>query len=141
MSLYVISIAMTVVANLTYHLFQKLIHSEANPFISLGITYGTALTVTVLCYCFWPAQTNLKTDLSQMNWASFALGFSIVLLELGFLLAYRAGWNISLAALYSNVIVALLLIPIGLHVFQESLDWNKGLGALFALIGIILISK
>ena len=43
--------------------------------------------------------------LKELNWASYALGLVVVLLEVGFLLAYRAGWKISLAAVYSNVAV------------------------------------
>ena len=32
--------------------------------------------------------------------------------ELGFLLAYRSGWNLGVAALYSNAATALVLLPV-----------------------------
>ena len=49
------------------------------------------------------------------------MGLAIVVvgLEVGFLLAYRAGWNISLAAIVSNASLTLLLIPIGMLLFRE----------------------
>jgi len=40
-----------------------------------------------------------------LNWTSFALAFAIAGVEIGFLLAYRAGWNISLGAIASNVAI------------------------------------
>jgi len=71
----------------------------------------------------------------------FGLGFGILLLELGFLLAYRAGWNLSTAALASNVTVALVLLPIGLLAFREQLNAWNWMGVVLALAAIVLIGK
>ncbi|AST56348.1 membrane protein [Thermoanaerobacterium thermosaccharolyticum] len=38
---------------------------------------------------------------------------------MGFLLAYRVGWDISLGAIVSDVSVTLLLIPIGVIFFKK----------------------
>ncbi len=62
------------------------------------------------------------------NMASVILGCAVVGLELGFLLAYRSGWNISSASLVSNTLVALLLIPIGLVMYKESITLNTMIG-------------
>jgi multidrug transporter EmrE-like cation transporter len=61
-------------------------------------------------------------------------------LELGFLLAYRAGWPISLAALLANVMVGMLLLPIGLVLLREKLSWVNLLGIAVCLAGIILVN-
>jgi multidrug transporter EmrE-like cation transporter len=68
------------------------------------------------------------------------LGFAVVGLEIGFLLAYRAGWNISLAGLYANVIVALILIPIGIVFFKDQISVTKAVGIVLSIAGIIFIS-
>ena len=48
----------------------------------------------------------------QLNWASVLLAVSIVGLEVGFLLVYRSGWNIGLAAVLANVAASLILVPV-----------------------------
>jgi hypothetical protein len=76
-----------------------------------------------------------------VNWASFALGLIVVSLELGFLLAYRAGWKVSAAAVYSNVAVGLLLLPIGVWLYRESLTISNGFGIVLAVVGLVLMSR
>ncbi|MGE5454724.1 MAG: hypothetical protein ACM3O9_05965, partial [Methylocystaceae bacterium] len=66
---------------------------------------------------------------------------AIVGLELGFLLAYRVGWNISLGSLVANSIVALALIPIGILLYHEGFEINKIIGVVLCLAGLILINK
>jgi multidrug transporter EmrE-like cation transporter len=61
-------------------------------------------------------------------------------LELGFLLAYRAGWNISLAGLVSNTTVAMLLLPVGLVLFRERLSGINAVGVVVALLGLVLMN-
>jgi len=48
-------------------------------------------------------------------------------LELGFLLAYRKVWNISVAGFLSNTLVALMLIPVGLLLFKETISLRYAL--------------
>ena len=77
----------------------------------------------------------------QLNWASYALGLVVVLLEVGFLLAYRAGWKISVAAVYSNVAVGLLLLPIGYLFYREALTATNILGIALAVVALVLMSR
>ena len=119
---------LTIAANVGYHLSQRSIDAGTNPLVSLQITYAVALLVTCAALPFFPSQTAAPwpAQLRSANWASYALGVAIVGLELGFLLAYRAGWKVGVAALYSNAAVTLLLIPPGILFFQERLDFRKG---------------
>lgn len=80
-------------------------------------------------------------SLQKLNWTSYALGLAIIGLELGYLLAYRAGWDLSLGALVSNSAVSLLLIPLGLLLFKERLTVVNGIGIVFCLIGLLLINS
>ena len=41
------------------------------------------------------------------------MGIAIVAVELGVLLAYRAGWRMSVASLTVNSALALVLVPVG----------------------------
>jgi drug/metabolite transporter (DMT)-like permease len=140
MNSYTFSIALTVLANVGYHLCQKSINQGVSPLISLIATYAVALLTALIAAPFFG--TSLAwASFRELNWASYGLGFGILLLELGFLLAYRAGWNLSTAALASNVTVALVLLPIGLLAFREQLNaWNWA-GVILALAAIVLIGK
>ncbi|MEM6292604.1 MAG: hypothetical protein AAGA54_15125 [Myxococcota bacterium] len=141
MSLYVISIGLTILANVGYHLLQRAIRPDLNPLISLISTYATALLACAIALPFFRGDTPLGEQFGKLGWPSAVLGLAIIALELGFLLAYRAGWNISIAALYSNAAVALLLLPIGLMAFSEGMDLRKAAGLVCAFIGLLLLSS
>ncbi len=141
MSLYIIAIALTIVANIGYHLLQRSIRPDLNPVLALVATYATALVVSLIAMPFFRGETPWSTQVRKLGWMSFGLGLCVVLLELGFLLAYRAGWNISVAALYSNAAVALLLLPVGLLAFSEGMDTRKAAGLLCTFVGLILLSQ
>ncbi len=83
---------------------------------------------------------SLRAALGQLNWASFVLAFEIVGLEVGFLLAYRAGWNISSAAIFVNVAGTLLLVPVGLLFFKEKLSAVNLLGILVCILGLVMVN-
>ncbi|MGR6835969.1 EamA family transporter [Syntrophomonas erecta] len=138
---YYLPIVLTIVANVFYHIFQKSIPEAANPMLSLIITYLTATLLSVLILLFGFKDTSIIAEIRKVNWASYALGVAIIGLELGFLLAYRAGWNVSLGALISNIAVSVLLIPIGIALFKETLTMQSFLGIVLCVSGLILINK
>jgi uncharacterized membrane protein len=138
--LFYLAIGLTVVANVLYHIFLKLTPATVNPLLSLMVTYLVAATATAVIYLLYPDKTALTVGLKELNWASYALGLAIVGLEVGFILAYRAGWNISLAGLVSSTTVSMLLIPVGLLLFKESLTAVNMLGIALCLIGLILVN-
>lgn len=140
MNLYVGSIALTIAGNIAYHLLNKSVAPNAHPFASLVATYGVGLAVSLLVLLV-DARGAVGAGLRGLNWASYALGAVVVLLELGFLLAYRAGWKVSAAAVYSNVAVGLLLLPIGLLAYRESLSGANAAGIVLAVASLVLMTR
>lgn len=134
------ALALTVLANVLYHLVQKVIPGNVNPMLSLTATYLVAATASILLLPLFPLQGSLGAEIRKISWPSLGLGAVIVGLELGFLLAYRAGWNISLASLVANTTVALLLIPFGLLLFKEHLTPLNIVGMILALAGLVLVN-
>jgi len=139
MYLFYFAILLTILSNIFYHLCQKSISNDINPILSLMVTYITAIIVCLIILPLYNKEINFSHSIKELNWANFTLGIAIVGLELGFLLAYRAGWNISIAALVSNVAVAIFLIPIGICFFKEGLTIVNILGIIFSIVGLILI--
>jgi multidrug transporter EmrE-like cation transporter len=140
MFLFYLSIGLAITSTLLYHIMQKLTPVDVNPALALIVTYITSLALCVLLFPLFPLQTSLKAALGQLNWASFGLAFAIVGLEVGFLLAYRAGWNISIAAIFVNVAGTLLLVPVGLLFFKEKLSLVNLLGILVCILGLIMVN-
>ena len=140
--LYYLTITLTIVSSVLYHLFLKVTPVSINPMFSLAITYLTASVVTLAIYPFYPMDKAVPflNNFKELNWVSYALGFAIVGLEVGTLVAYRVGWNISLFNIVASTTVSVLLIPVGLMVFKESLTTTTIMGLTFCLLGLVLIN-
>ena len=141
MLVYVLPMVLVVFSSLVYNLCQKATPQNVNPFSALLITYLTAALLTVVAALLYRADEGFWASFSKLNWTSFVLGVSIVGLEAGYLLAYRAGWNLGVSSLVANTIMALLLIPIGIIVFQEGFSLYKAAGIVLCIGGLILINK
>lgn len=140
MWLYYSAIALTVVANVFYHILQKSTPLNVNPMLSLIITYVSAAVLCLILLPFYPEQNGFIESFKRINWVSYAMGFAIVGLELGYLLAYRAGGSISVTAIISNAAVTMLLIPIGLLLFREHVSLTNLIGIVLCFSGILLIN-
>jgi len=137
---YYAAIMLTVASNVLYHIFQKVTPAAANPLLALAVTYATSTVFCLGLFFVLPENRSLTDSLKVITWSSAALGLAIVGLELGFLLAYRSGWNISLAALASTVAVALVLLPIGLMFFRERLSLANSAGFFLCILGLVLMN-
>jgi multidrug transporter EmrE-like cation transporter len=140
MFLFYFSVGLAISSTLLYHVTQKLTPTNVNPALALFVTYAVSLILCGLLVPFFPLAEDVRSALGQLNWASFGLAFAIVGLEVGFLLAYRAGWNISIAAIFVNVAGTLLLAPIGLLFFKERLSPVNLLGILVCILGLIMVN-
>ena len=140
MNQYWVSVAMTIAGNVGYHLLNKSVAPTAHPFASLVATYGVGLLVALAVLAI-DAPRGILAGMRDLNWASYLLGAVVVSLELGFLLAYRAGWQVSVAGLYANVAVGIVLIPIGTVLYRETLTYSQGAGIALAVVSLILMSR
>ncbi|HEY6931726.1 MAG TPA: hypothetical protein VJA66_18795 [Thermoanaerobaculia bacterium] len=138
MTLFLVSLLVIVLSNVVYHVSQKSIAPGAHPLVSLLVTYTVAVVVTLLLFPFFPLRGPLDQAVRKINWASLVVGVAIVGVELGFLLAYRSGWRISIGSAAANAAVAIVLIPTGLLLFGEKLSAANAAGLVLCLAGLIL---
>jgi len=136
-----LSAGTVVAASVGYHLSQKAIPQAANPMLSLIITFLTAIVATLLILPFFPGNTPILRELGKLNWASVAVGLTIVCVDVGYLLMYRSGWAISLGSVFSNALVALILLPVGAVIFREKLAFSNYVGVVLTLVGIYLVVR
>lgn len=135
------SMAMTIVANLSYALCLKNTAPQANPLAALMITYSIALAASLALYPLLSEGHGLVHEFKQLNVWSYLLGVVIVGLEVGFIYVFRAGWPVTYATMFSNVAVAALLIPIGYVFFHDRLSTVNYLGVALAVTGLVLMAK
>jgi multidrug transporter EmrE-like cation transporter len=141
MLLAYVSVGLAILSNLLYNVLMKLTPSGANPALALTVSYLIALGLSsTVLWVFFPLQTTLREAFQQLNWTSVSVGVVIVGIELGFLLAYRTGWKISLLQIIVSATVTLLLIPVGLMAFKEKVSWVNVVGVALCLAGLILVN-
>ncbi len=140
MTLFYFSIALAICSSALYHFSQKQIPAGVDPIISVIVTYAVSLILCLVLLYFLPPKQGLLQAVRQLNWASYVLALSLVGLEVGFLLVYRAGWNIGLAAVLVNVVASLILIPLALLVFKDRLSWVNILGIVVCLGGLVMLN-
>lgn len=140
MIMYYLSITIAILSSALYHFSQKATPRGVNPPTALLVTYTVAMLLTASLLFIMSAREGMLVELRRLNWASFLLALSIVGLEVGFLLVYRAGWNLGLAAVLVNVMASLLLVPVALFVFKDRLNWVNIAGILACLAGLIMLN-
>ena len=140
MFLFYFSITLAIVSSALYHFSAKSTPANVNFSISLIVTYLVALGIVLLSMLFFPVKNGLSTELKQLNWASFLLAVAIVGIEFGFLLVYRSGWNLGIAAVLVNVVGSLILVPIAIFVFKDKLNWINIVGILVCLVGLVMLN-
>lgn len=138
---FYLPIALAIGGNLLYHLSQKSIPKTVNPIFVITIAYVVGIVACLLYSLAYPNDKSFMDTLRESNWAVYAMGVGAVIIEVGFLLAYRAGWNISTAAVVCSTAVTLALIPIGVFGFKEHLSVRNVVGLLLCMLGLILVAK
>jgi multidrug transporter EmrE-like cation transporter len=140
MFLFYFSITLAILSSALYHFSQKATPTDVNPAVAIMVTYAVAFGLTLLLSFFIPTQSSFLAEVRQLNWATYLLAFSIVGLEVGFLLVYRAGWNVGIAAVLTNVVASLLLVPVALLVFKQQLSWINIIGIVVCLAGLVMLN-
>jgi uncharacterized membrane protein len=132
---------LAVVGGVLYHLAQKSIPKGMNPFYATIIAYLIGSVLCAICAAIYPGGKSFGDSVKDSNWAVLALGFGVAAIELGFLLAYRAGWRIGIATIAANVAMTVVLIPVGIVIFKDQLSLRNVVGLAFCILGLILVVR
>jgi drug/metabolite transporter (DMT)-like permease len=136
-----IALAIALTGQVLYHFCQKSVAPNVNPILALIAFYILATLVSLPLLMIFPVNGSVMQQLGQMNWAVIGVAASIVLIEVGFLLAYRAGGELSSAFVLTSAAVACTLLLLGVAIHAESISATKLVGIALALSGIYLVSR
>lgn len=136
---YIWPIVLIIVTNTIYQICSKSIPSDASPFASLTVTYLVAAAMTAVLHFFLRPGEELLRQFVRLNWAPYVLGIVIVGLEVGWIFAYKAGWQVSTGFIVQSAFMAVTLIFVGAMLYKEPITWNKIVGIVICLIGLVFI--
>ena len=126
--------------SLLYHIAAKSVPKTVAPFAALIGVYFTALVASVVAYTVGSRTT--PSPLAAIGHPTIAaVGLGVLMIELGFLLTYRAAWPVSMASVMMNGIVAVLLLPLGAALFGETITVVRIMGVALCLLGLTLLQK
>ena len=119
---YIWPIALVILSNTLYQVCAKSVPEGMNPLASLTITYLIGAVLSCALYYILNRDANLFREIRLTNWAPIVLGIVIVGLEVGFIYAFRAGWQVSVAQIVSSAVVAVMMIFVGYLLYHEAVS-------------------
>ena len=139
---YVWPIALVVGANVMYQICAKSMPSSIDPLAALTVTYFIALVSSAgLYFALNRGGANLLAEYSKLNWVPFVFGLVLVGLEVGFIFAYKAGWQVSTASIVQSSFLAVALLLVGFFLYREAISASKAAGILICMIGLYFINR
>lgn len=96
---YIWPIALVVLSNVVYQICAKSVPEGINPLASLTVTYLVGAVTSGILFFALNKDGSLLREYGKLNWVPFVFGIALVGLEVGFIYAYKAGWQVSTASI------------------------------------------
>lgn len=133
------SAALAILATVGYHFFVKKIPANINPMVSVIGIYMVVLILALVLSPFLIPKGEFLENVQRLSWVQVALGVIVMGMELGFLLMYRHGWDLSLGNVVTGVFINVALVAIGLLFLREHLSVINITGIVMCIIGVAMI--
>lgn len=134
-------LVLVLVSNVVYHVAQKSVPRGVDPLLATAAAYVVALILTVGIWLGRAASAPIGPSLRSMNWSNVAVGLAIVGVEVGFLLIYRAGGDVSKSSALNSTALAIVLAVVGWAFFGERLAAPQWAGLGLCVAGIVLLTR
>jgi multidrug transporter EmrE-like cation transporter len=134
-------LSLALITTVGYHLVMKVTPAAVNPFLSLAASYSLGAAVFLACYALAPDGPTLRESLKLLNWTALALTLMVVGLDVGFLMLYRSGFDVSLGQIVTQSGAALILVVAGIVLFREKITAANLVGIALCVIGLWLINR
>ena len=134
-------IALVVCSTVIYQLGQRAIPALSNALVATVGAYVVAMSGALALMPFLARGMTAETSWRSLNYGTLLVGLGALGIEIGFLLAYRAGWAISNVSMTANAMVAVALLLIGAIAFREPITAARGAGIALCLAGLWLVTR
>ena len=125
----------------TYHIAQKSVPDTAHPLALLAVAYAIA---AVACVAMLPLVTpgqTLREAFATVPSGVVFITLGMLGLEIGYLLAYRAGGPLAFTSVAASTLVALVFVPVGMIFFREAISATRVAGIVLCLAGLGLLAS
>ena len=137
---YIWPMVLILLSNTVYQICAKSV-PEMNAFASLTVTYGVALIASFALFFTLGGNASVAQEYGKLNWVPFVFGLVLVGLEVGWIFAYKAGWQVSTGFIVQSAILAVILIAVGYVLYHEPLSSSKLIGIAICLVGLFFINR
>jgi drug/metabolite transporter (DMT)-like permease len=137
---YYYPVLVIVLSNALYDISAKSFPEEINAQAGLTAYYIIAAAVSLTLFYLTSEVKHFPMELKKVNWATFTLALGCTGIDLGYVLLFRAGWNISYGSLVCNIMIAIALILVGKIFFHECINRYHLIGISLCLAGFALIN-
>lgn len=138
--MFYVSAMVAIAGAVGYQYFVKRVPASLNPVVSVIGIYISVLMLGAILLLLFPVEGGLLKHFRQLSWIQLAIAISVFMVEIGFLLMYRYGWNLSTGNLVTGVIVNIVLVGLGLTLLGEKVNPINILGIALSILGVILMS-
>ena len=132
---------LAIAGGVIYHIAAKSIPRDAAPMLVLVVAYATALSISGVAHLALPGDPASGSAARLLHPGVFGIGVGAAMIELGYVLTYRAAWPVSVASALVNGLVAIVLIPIGLFAFSEHISIARVAGIVLCIAGMWLLGR
>ena len=140
MPMFYLSACVAIVGAVGYQYFVKRVPESINPIVSVMGMYVAVLAISVCLLPFFSSAGGFRNHVRQLSWIQIALAISVLMIELGFLLMYRSGWNLGTGNLVTGAVVNILLVGLGVLLLGETVSLVNAVGIALCILGVVLIS-
>lgn len=138
---YYLPVLVIVGSNIIYDISAKSFPGGMNPQAGLTAVYSIAAIASFILFFITSKKENFFSELKKINWATFLLAAGCTGIDLGYILLFRAGWNISFGSLVCNIMIAISLIIIGIVFYKEKVTRDHMIGIVLCLLGLVFINS
>lgn len=138
--LYYLPVLVIVGSNTIYDISAKSFPESMNPQAGLSVVYTIAAIVAFLIFLLTSENKNFYKEFKKVNWATFLLAAGCMGIDFGYILLFRAGWNLSLGSLVCNIMIAVSLIFVGIILYREKVTKDQLIGISLCLTGLLFIN-
>jgi len=139
MTAKLLTVGLVVASLVGYQLAQRTMPTGANPFTVVAIAYFLGIIACVLLAPGVGKPIGLEDAALLKQWPIWVLAGSVVGIEIGYLLAYRAGWPLATTTGVTYTSTMLLLAVIGATFFSEGISPRRAAGLALAMGGVWLL--
>ncbi len=137
---YYFPVLLIVLSNALYDISANAFPQRLNAQAGLTAYYIIAALASLGLFYLTSEHKSFPTELKQVNWATFTLALGCTGIDLGYVLLFRAGWNISFGSLVCNIMIAITLVLVGKIFYREYINRYHLLGISMCVAGFVLIS-